>query len=65
MNNTEKMILAAIANGAKIDNDRHLNKALCELHRLGFIHCVFDEQGEVILARVTPLGKKAISLQSK
>lgn len=57
MNQTEKMILSALANGAKMDDYKHLNKELHILHNRGFVHCVFDEQNHVISGFITPEGK--------
>lgn len=39
-------------------------QALMTLKKVGYIDCIFDEQGGVITAKITPSGKEALSLQS-
>lgn len=51
------MILLALANGAKIDGYKHLNKELHILHKNGYVNCIFDEQDHVITGSITSKGK--------
>lgn len=60
MNKTEMMILNALANGAKIDDYKHLNKELHKLHTHGYVNCIFDEQNQVITGSITPKGKAIV-----
>lgn len=60
MNDTEMMILSALANGAKMDDYKHLNKELHNLHNHGYVHCYFDEQNHVIGGYITAVGKSII-----
>ena len=61
MNKTEKMILYALANGGKIEDYKHLNKELHNLHSRGLMHCYFDEQNHVISGSITSEGKPIIN----
>lgn len=57
MNKTEMMILLALANGASVNDFKHLNKELHNLHNNGHVDCIFDEQNHVITGSITSEGK--------
>ena len=60
MNEKEKMILLALANGAKVNDFKHLNAELHNLHRYGYVKCHFDEQNHVITGSITSEGKAKV-----
>ena len=57
---TEMMVLAALARGATIGDYKHLSKEIYRLNTLGYIHCIFDEQNQVISGNITTEGKKLL-----
>lgn len=57
MNKTEMMILSALAKGSSIKDYQHHNNELHNLHKLGYIHCHFDEQNKLISGYITPQGR--------
>ncbi len=57
-------ILNALLRHEDFSPYKEYKQALMTLKKLGYIDCIFDEQGGVITAKITPSGKKALSLQS-
>ena len=62
MTTIELRILKALQDGEDISFYRIQKRALHNLKNLGYISCIFDEQGELITTpHITSLGKKVVS----
>ncbi len=61
MTSNELYILRQLHNKADKTMINHLHKDLENLKNRGLISCLFDEQGDVIIASITPKGRKELN----
>ena len=52
----ERLVLERVRQKSDISGILHLKKEFNHLKTIGLIDCVFDEQGNIIRANITPKG---------